>query len=395
MLAPWSPLLIIWYCCPLVGLYSVIFFGWFPSAMASRPNTLSSSSGSVASGSVDSAATLGTSTGLSFGQNMPALSSIRLTGHNYSPWARSVQMTLRAMSMDYLLTDDPPTDDDPRRATWRATDANILVRMWGCIEPSILTHVVYSDTTKGAWELLREMFSGVDNLRRTYDLHQSFFSLAMDGSSLEDFYGRFRAVCDELDMAEPVTADVTVMRRQRDSMRVARFLSALPSSFEGARSQILSSKALPPLSEVFHRLRQTTIPTGAPLPVDRSALAASAPVYRPPAPPRIRGPATPRDSRPSSRSDRDSGGGGDALVAVPSGIVHIAMDLIILSIDVGSFMVVQWPIRQLSLMVRALPSHMRSTSAFWLLRLLILPLLLLPWPKLGLRRRVLPPIALG
>ena len=49
------------------------------------------------------------------------------------------------------------------------------------------------------------------------------------------------------------------MKKQRDSMHVAHFLSGLPKSLNTIKSQILASPNLPSLSEVFGRLRQATL----------------------------------------------------------------------------------------------------------------------------------------
>ena len=81
------------------------------------------------------------------------------------------------------------------------------------------------------------MFSGVGNLRHTYDLHQAFFSSSLDDMSLDDFYNKFRGICEEMHLSEPIFADVVAMKQQHESMRAAHFLSALSSSFDGAPSQ--------------------------------------------------------------------------------------------------------------------------------------------------------------
>ena len=39
--------------------------------------------------------------------------------------------------------------------------------------------------------------------------------------SLEDYYAKFRVVCQELDLAEPVSTDISEMQKQHESMRVA------------------------------------------------------------------------------------------------------------------------------------------------------------------------------
>ena len=49
------------------------------------------------------------------------------------------------------------------------------------------------------------------------------------------------------------------MKKQQDSMHVARFLFRLPKCLNPVKSQILASPDLPSLSEVFGRLRQATL----------------------------------------------------------------------------------------------------------------------------------------
>ena len=77
--------------------------------------------------------------------------------------------------------------------------------------------------------------------------------------SLEDYYNKFKGVCEELDIYQPISSDVKIMKKQRDSMHVARFLSGLPKSLNLVKSQILTSPDLSSLSEVFGRLRQAIL----------------------------------------------------------------------------------------------------------------------------------------
>ncbi|GFY88835.1 hypothetical protein Acr_06g0007750 [Actinidia rufa] len=91
------------------------------------------------------------------------------------------------------------------------------------------------------------MFFDVGNLSRTYDLHQAFFSLSLDNMLLEAFYGKLRSICEEIALSEPITSDISAMKKQRYSMWVACFLYALSSSCDGVRSQIHGAKELPSL----------------------------------------------------------------------------------------------------------------------------------------------------
>ena len=59
---------------------------------------------------------------------------------------------------------------------------------------------------------------------------------------------------EELNIYQPISFDVEIMKKQRDSMHVARFLFGLPKSLNLVKSQILASLDLLSLSEVFGRL---------------------------------------------------------------------------------------------------------------------------------------------
>ena len=112
---------------------------------------------------------------------------------------------------------------------------------------------------KLVWKQAKELYSGVNNLKRFYDLHQSYFSLSLSDLSLEDYYNKFKGVCEKLNIYLPISFDVNTMKKQRDSMHVACFLSGLPKSLNPIKSQILASPDLPPSSEVFGRLQQATL----------------------------------------------------------------------------------------------------------------------------------------
>ena len=66
---------------------------------------------------------------------------------------------------------------------------------------------------------------------------------------------KFKDIWEELNIYQPISSDVKTMKKQRDSMHVAHFLSGLPKSLNPVKLQILASLDLPSLSEVFGRLR--------------------------------------------------------------------------------------------------------------------------------------------
>ncbi|GFS36933.1 hypothetical protein Acr_00g0048770 [Actinidia rufa] len=241
----------------------------------------------IGSGTVGSGFGFGFAMGSTRGQEF-----IRLYGSNYSPWAKSVE--------DYMM------------AKGKLENAQIRLCMWNTTEPQISSSLVSLTSAKQVWDQVNEMFSRVGNLRHSYNLHQTFFSLTLGDISLKDYYVRFQAVCEEINQSEPISSDVVVMQRQQESMWVASFLSG----FDGAHSQILGAKEFPSFSEVF----RATLPFVVPSPTDCSALVASigpsrlSGPYRPPgfghSRPSRPGDNYPRDGHSFGCGGRDSGGGG-------------------------------------------------------------------------------------
>ena len=154
---------------------------------------------------------------------------------------------------------EPPVPTDTKFADWRAEDAQIRSCLWNSMESKINCSLVFLPTAKLDWEQAKELYSGVNNLKQIYDLHQNYFSLSLSDMPLEDYYNKFKSVCEELNIYQPISSDAKIMKKQRDSMHVAHFLSRLPKSLNPVKSQILASLDLPSLSEVFGRLRQATL----------------------------------------------------------------------------------------------------------------------------------------
>ena len=190
---------------------------------------------------------------------MLSITSIRLNGSNYAQWAQSVEVFLLGRTkFDYMIK-EPLVPTDPKFANWRAEDAQIRRSLWNSMESKISCSLVFLPTAKLVSEQAKELYSGVNNLKWIYDFHQNYFSLSLSDMSLEDYYNKFKGVCEELNIYQPIFSDVKLMKKQQDSMHVARFLFGLPKSLNPVKSQILASPNLSSLSKVFGRLRQTTL----------------------------------------------------------------------------------------------------------------------------------------
>ena len=82
------------------------------------------------------------------------------------------------------------------------------------MESKICCSLVFLPTAKLVWEQAKELYSGVNNLIRIYDLHQNYFSLSLGDMSLEDYYNKFKDVREELNIYQPISSDVKIMKKQ-------------------------------------------------------------------------------------------------------------------------------------------------------------------------------------
>ncbi|GFZ09696.1 hypothetical protein Acr_21g0002950 [Actinidia rufa] len=161
-------------------------------------------------------------------------------------------LTSIAKTQYKFLIDNPPDRKKVSEAEYEdlsVEDAQTRILLWNNMEPKISGRLVLLNTAKRVWNGTNEMYSGMDNLHRTYELHQTFFSLTLDYMSLKDYYARFRGMYEELDLAKTISTNISVMQ-----MRVHARCSSLmwsASSFDSVRAQLLGTKELPSLSEVF------------------------------------------------------------------------------------------------------------------------------------------------
>ena len=69
----------------------------------------------------------------------------------------------------------------------------------------------------------------------------------------------YKKIHEELNMLMPFSPDVKFQQSQREQMAVMGFLAALPSEYDSAKSQILSSPEISSLQETFSRILRTEV----------------------------------------------------------------------------------------------------------------------------------------
>ena len=69
----------------------------------------------------------------------------------------------------------------------------------------------------------------------------------------------YKKIHEVLNMLMPFSPIVKVQQSQREQMAVMRFLAALPSEYDSAKAQILSSTEISSFQEIFSRILRTEV----------------------------------------------------------------------------------------------------------------------------------------
>ena len=145
------------------------------------------------------------------------------------------------------------------------------------METNIADMCTHLDTCKDIWEYIQLLFS--NNLTRMYDLTCEFYHLKQDGRSVTDYFASLKRVHEELNVIQPLSTDLDVMRRQREQMVVLRFLAGLTSEFDSVKAQILGGAELPTLAETYARVMRTVSSPSVPEPGDSKSALLSTPQF--------------------------------------------------------------------------------------------------------------------
>ena len=139
---------------------------------------------------------------------------IRLNGSNYAQWAQAVEVFLLGRKkFDYVIN-EPHVFTDSKFGDWRAKDAQVRSCLWNSMESKISCSLVFLPIAKLVWEQAKELYFGANNLNWIYDLHHNYFSLSLSDLSLEDYHNKFKGVCEELNIYQPISSNVKTMKKQ-------------------------------------------------------------------------------------------------------------------------------------------------------------------------------------
>jgi len=79
------------------------------------------------------------------------------------------------------------------------------------MEPKIQDLVLHCMTVKKLWCFLQELYGGSGNANKAYDVIQKLFRMKQGSQPMDDQYGEFNRLAEELRQIFPITSNVQQM----------------------------------------------------------------------------------------------------------------------------------------------------------------------------------------
>ena len=119
---------------------------------------------------------------------------------------------------------------------------------------------------KKIWDILKITYGHKKNIFRVFEVYEQIFSLRQGDRSLQEYFTTLHGLIDELDIYQPLTADITKMRQYWEELAVTAYLSSLnPELSSYIRGQILDAEALLDLQNTISRVLRISTVTLAPV----------------------------------------------------------------------------------------------------------------------------------
>ena len=186
------------------------------------------------------------------------------TSNNYSAWASGFELFLESHNLHHHLMEDPPPLRDPSYASWSQSDSTIITWMLHSIEQNIAESLVRIKSVRSLWQTLETIYADQTNINRVVEIFETLLTLKQGDLSLQAHFGCMLALIQEVDLYQPPTTDLVMLKRYRAELYVGIYLSGLrPSIASQLRGSLLSGDHAPGITTIFPDALRVT--TGMPL----------------------------------------------------------------------------------------------------------------------------------
>lgn len=216
----------------------------------------------VTSSAVGEKSTISSSSGSIVDSTPVSITNQKLTGNNYLPWSRAVELFITGRGKkDYLSGKMViPAETDAKFSTWEAENSMIMSWLLGSMIPEISNNFMLSSTAAEIWHAAKEMYSNTDNISELYELESQLKDIKQGDLGVSKYFSSLNQIWQQIDTLEmhqwTCSADSQRYKGIKETRRLFGFLAGLHKDFDAVRGRILSTKPLPSMSTAFSEVRQ-------------------------------------------------------------------------------------------------------------------------------------------
>lgn len=88
------------------------------------------------------------------------------------------------------------------------------------MELYVNTIFMFLETVNQIWDAFRDASSQEKNILRIHHLYEEIFGTKQNGKPLSEHYASLKGIWEELNVYQPLSADIQVQRSQREEFQV-------------------------------------------------------------------------------------------------------------------------------------------------------------------------------
>ena len=144
--------------------------------------------------------------------------------------------------------------------------ACLFLKIHNSIDGEVLGLINYNEFVKELMDYLEFVFFGKGNISRIFNVCKAFYRSKKQDRSLMAYFMDYKKTYEELNMLLPFNQDGKIYEAQWEQMVVMGFLTGLPSEYDSAKSQILSSLEISSFQDTFSKIlrKENSSPTLSP-----------------------------------------------------------------------------------------------------------------------------------
>ncbi|KAK4487002.1 hypothetical protein RD792_006317 [Penstemon davidsonii] len=184
----------------------------------------------------------------------------KLTGDNYTSWARSMSLALNVKHKIGFINgsiSDPGHSDPILHDSWSRNNDIVVSWILNSVSSEIHSSIIYTTIAKEIWDDLKIRFQQ-SNGPRVFQLRRDLATLTQNTVSVNIYFTRLKSIWDELHTYRPALiscpsncGNAQKIHGHNQEEYVMAFLMGLNSSFDSLKEQVLLMDPLPPISRVF------------------------------------------------------------------------------------------------------------------------------------------------